>query len=196
MNEFLFFSNNCFKIKEVKKILEHDNLKILTLNDLPKTIAPKETGNTFFENAAIKSNFGFRKFGLPCLADDSGLCVEALDNRPGVKSKRFQEENGGLKKTFKIIINEAKRKNTFRAYFQTTITLTIKKNNILSFDGIVQGIISKKPLGTKGFHYDPIFIPNNNNKTYAEMTFEEKNQISHRAIALKKLKEFIEKLSN
>ena len=131
---------------------------------------------------------------MPSFADDSGICISALNNQPGVKSRRFQEENGGYKKTFEIIINEAKRKNNFEAFFQTTIALTINKNSTICFDGIVKGKVSIKPLGVEGFHYDPIFIPSGAKKTYAQMLNEEKNQISHRAIALNKLKEFLEKL--
>lgn len=193
MNELLFFSSNDFKVKEIKKILENDKLKILTLKDLPVTKEPEEKGETFSENAMIKSSFGFKKFGLSCFADDSGICISALNNKPGIKSKRFQESNGGFEKTFKIIINEAKRKKDFRAYFQTTIALTTIKNRVLYFDGIVFGKISNKPIGRLGFHYDPIFIPDGYNKTYAEMTIDEKNSLSHRSIAIKKLKKYLQK---
>ncbi len=194
MSKLIFFSFNQNKIQEVKKILNYNKLKILTLNNFPKFNEPKEDGNSFSENAIIKSTFGFKKFGLSCFADDSGICISAINNKPGIKSKRFLEQKGGLKKTFEIIINEAKRKKNFNAYFQTTIALTIAENNTICFEGIVKGKISKKPLGKGGFHYDPIFIPNGTKKTYAQMLNEEKNQISHRAIALNKLKEFLEKL--
>ena len=113
MSKLIFFSYNQNKIKEIKKILENNKIKILTLNDFPKINEPKEIGNTFCKNAIIKSTFGFSKFGLPCFADDSGICISAINNQPGVRSKRFQEQNGGFKKTFEIIINEAKRKNNF-----------------------------------------------------------------------------------
>tara|TARA_Y100000590_G_C15479250_1_gene923328 strand:- start:92 stop:673 length:582 start_codon:yes stop_codon:yes gene_type:complete len=192
VKEFLFFSGNNFKIKEVKKILENDKLKILTLNDFPLINEPKETGKTFAENALIKSSYGYKKFGFPCFADDSGICISALNNKPGIKSKRYQERNGGFEKTFEIIINETKRKKDFKAYFQTSIVLTLKKNKVLYFDGIVFGKISNKPIGSYGFHYDPIFIPNGYIKTYAEMTIDEKNIISHRSVAINKLKKYLE----
>ena len=196
MNELIFFSHNNHKIKEIKRILESNKLKITTLNDSSIIYGPKEKESTFNENAIIKSNFAFKKFGRPCFADDSGICISALNNQPGVRSKRFQKENGGLKKTFELIINKAKQKNNFNAFFQTTIALTTNMDNTICFEGIVQGKISTKPLGRLGFHYDPIFIPEGTNKTYAQMSTEEKNIISHRAIAIYKLKKYLDKLFN
>ena len=191
MKEIVFFSHNKYKIDEVTKILQNNKIRILTLNDLPDINKPKETGKTFKENAMIKSTFGFKSFGLPCFADDSGICIGALDNQPGIKSKRFQIENGGLKKTFNMIINQTKIKKNYKAFFQTSVALTIDNKNSEYFDGIIYGKISSKPLGSRGFHYDPIFIPSGANKTFAQMLDKEKNKISHRAIAMKKLKNFI-----
>ena len=191
MKEIVFFSHNKYKINEVKKILQDYKIKILTLYDFPKTYKPEETGKTFKENAVIKSTFGFKSFGLPCFADDSGICISALNNQPGVKSKRFQIENGGFKKTFKMIIHQTKIKKDYNAFFQTSIALTIDNQSSVYFDGVVSGKISKTPLGSQGFHYDPIFIPNGTNKTFAQMPEEEKNKISHRAIAIKKMKRFL-----
>ena len=124
-------------------------------------------------------------------SDDSGICISALNYLPGIKSKRFQLENGGFDKTFKMIINQTKIKNNYKAFFQTSIALTTDSRNSVCFDGIVHGKISSKPRGLRGFHYDPIFIPNGTNKTFAQMSEEEKNNISHRAIAMKKLINFI-----
>ena len=191
MKEIVFFSHNKHKINEVIKILQNYKIKILTLNDFPNVAKPEETGKTFKDNAMIKSTFGFKSFGFPCFADDSGICISALDNKPGIKSKRFQIENGGLNKTFNMIINQANIKNNYKAFFQSSIALTIDNQNTVCFDGIVFGKISDKPLGSRGFHYDPIFIPDGTNKTYAQMLEKEKNKISHRAIAIKKLKNFI-----
>jgi XTP/dITP diphosphohydrolase len=195
VKELIFFSSNHHKIEEVKKILENTELKIFTLSDFPKINQPEETGKTFNENAKIKSIFGFQSFKIPCFADDSGICISALNNQPGVRSKRFQEENGGFDKTFEIIINETKEKKNFNAFFQTTIALTIKKNYTVFFEGIVKGKISSQPLGMRGFHYDPIFIPDGVTVTYAQMLNKEKNKISHRAIAINKLKEFLKKIN-
>ena len=191
MKEIVFFSHNQYKINEVIKIFQNYKIKILTLCDFPDIYKPKETGKTFKDNALIKSTFGFKSFGLPCFADDSGICISALDNLPGIKSKRFQLENGGFDKTFKMIINQTKIKDNYRAFFQTSIALTVDNQNSVCFDGIVSGKISNKPLGSRGFHYDPIFIPDGTNKTFAQMLEEEKNKVSHRAIAIKKLINFI-----
>jgi len=196
VNKLIFFSKNLNKIYEVKNILEKSKFKILTLNDLPKIKGPKEVGDTFEKNAIIKSCFGFEKFGLPCFADDSGICISALDNKPGIYSKRFQKENGGIKKTLQKIINETKRKKNFNAFFHTTISFTIKKNISICFKGTVKGKISTQPLGSFGFHYDPIFIPRGQTKTYAQMFSNEKNLLSHRAVALKKFVRFIERSFN
>ena len=95
MKNLLFFSSNQNKIIEIKKIFKIRNKKILSLNDLPKIKIPKETGRTFVDNAKIKSLYGFKKFNIPCFADDSGICIEALGGKPGVYSKRFQYDNGG-----------------------------------------------------------------------------------------------------
>ncbi len=195
MKELIFFSHNKYKIKEVKQILKIPKIKILTLDDFPKINEPRETGKTFEENAMIKSTFGFKYFGLPCFADDSGICINALNNQPGIKSKRFQKENGGYKKTFDIIINQTKFKKNYKAFFQTSIALTINDKNTVYFNGIVYGKISSRPLGSLGFHYDPIFIPTDKNKTFSQMTQKEKNKISHRAIAIKKLKKFCDTFS-
>ena len=191
MKEIIFFSHNKYKINEVIKLFKNYKIKILTLYDFPNICEPKETGGTFRDNAMIKSIFGFNSFGLPCFADDSGICIGALNNKPGIKSKRFQIENGGFKKTFDMIIRQTKIKKNNRAFFQTSIVLTLDKHNSVCFDGKVFGKISSKPVGSKGFHYDPIFIPNGTNKTFAQMSDREKNTISHRSIAIKKLKNFI-----
>ena len=151
---------------------------------------PEETGRTFEENAKIKSSYGYKKIKLPCFADDSGICISALNYFPGIESKRFLKKNNDHKKTLKTIINKAKELSNFHAYFQTSVSLTFDNESIF-FKGVVRGKISSEPKGKYGFHYDPIFIPNGSEKTYAEMTIEEKNKISHRARAINKLKKFL-----
>ena len=136
MKEIVFFSHNKYKINEVIAILQNYKIKILTLYDFPYIHKPKETGKTFKDNAMIKSTFGYKSLGLPCFADDSGICISALDNQPGIKSKRFQIENGGFDKTFKKIINQAKIKKDYKAFFQTSIAFTIDNQNSVCFEGI------------------------------------------------------------
>lgn len=194
MKEIVFFSNNKNKILEVKNLLKYTSTNILTLNDFTKIKSPKENGLSFEDNAKIKAIFGLNYFNKPCFADDSGICIEALNEKPGIKSKNFIEENGGLKNTFKIIFSAIKKTKKVNAYFQTSICLSINLNKNIFFKGILKGSISMKEKGSGGFGYDPIFIPNDNNQTLAEMTIREKNSISHRSIAIKNLKNYLQNL--
>ena len=195
MKKLFFFSHNNNKINEVKKKFEDIDFKILSLHDFPNMIEPKETGFSFEENAKIKSNYGYEKIKLPCFADDSGICISALNDLPGIKSKRFIENNGGLEKTFKMIVDKVKKMSNFKAYFQTSISLTFENQSIY-FKGVVHGKITSKPKGKFGFDYDPIFIPNGSKKTFGEMSMNEKNKISHRALAINKFKKFLIKSFN
>ena len=190
MKDILFFSHNQKKITEVKQILKDSKIKIYDLNSFEKTKEPKETGNTFASNAKIKSKYGQELFNMPCFADDSGFCVEALKNKPGVKSKRFLEKFSNNKEAFEYIISNVVQKKNNKAFFITAICLTLKKNYHIVFLGRINGTVSLQPKGINGFGYDPIFIPENYNKTFAEMSLQEKNIISHRKIAITKLKSF------
>ena len=191
MKDILFFSHNQKKIIEIKQIFKDSKIKIYDLNSFKKIKEPKETGATFSSNAKIKSKYGQQLFDMPCFADDSGFCVEALKNKPGVKSKRFLEKFSNNKKAFEYIISNVVKKRNNKAFFVTAISLTLKENHHITFLGKISGTVSLEPKGTNGFGYDPIFIPENNNKTFAEMNLEEKNIISHRKIALTKLKSFL-----
>ena len=189
MKEILFFSNNVSKIEEINKLFEKLSINILSLNNFNFNKELKETGKTFVENAKIKSDYGYNNFRIPCFADDSGICIEALGYKPGIFSRRFLESFPKKNDCFKYILNKTKIKN--KAYFKTSICLTIKKNYIISFEGVINGRISKYISGRKGFGYDPIFIPNGFSKTFAEMTIKQKNTISHRSIAINKLINFL-----
>ena len=191
MNDLLFFSHNHKKITEINQIFHSSKFKIQNLNSFSKVKEPRETGNTFSENAKIKSQFGYKMFNMPCFADDSGFCVEALNNQPGVKSRRFFNKFPSQKKAFQYIISNVIKKNNNNAFFVTAISLTHKKNYHIIFLGRVNGTVSITPKGEGGFGYDPIFIPENQNKTFAEMSPLEKNRISHRKIAVTKLKSFL-----
>ncbi|MDC0342822.1 RdgB/HAM1 family non-canonical purine NTP pyrophosphatase [Alphaproteobacteria bacterium] len=191
MKDILFFSHNQKKIIEIKQIFKDSKIKIYDLNAFKKIREPKETGATFSSNAKIKSKYGQQLFDMPCFADDSGFCVEALKNNPGVKSKRFLEKFSNNKKAFEYIISNVVKKRNDKAYFITAISLTLKENHHITFLGKINGTVSLKPKGMNGFGYDPIFIPENNIKTFAEMSLEEKNVISHRKIAMTKLKSFL-----
>jgi XTP/dITP diphosphohydrolase len=191
LKDILFFSHNQKKIIEIKQIFTDSKIKIYDLNSFKKIKEPKETGATFSSNAKIKSKYGQQLFDMPCFADDSGFCVEALKNNPGVKSKRFLEKFSNNKKAFEYIISNVVKKRNNKAFFVTAISLTLKENHHITFLGKISGTVSLKPKGMNGFGYDPIFIPENNIKTFAEMSLEEKNVISHRKIAITKLKSFL-----
>ena len=191
MKDILFFSHNQKKIIEVKQIFKNSNTKVCDLNSFEKIKEPNETGDTFASNAKIKSKYGQQIFNMPCFADDSGFCVEALKNNPGVKSKRFLEKFSNSKKAFEYIISNVVKKRNNKAFFVTAISLTLKKNHHIIFLGKINGTVSLKPKGANGFGYDPIFIPENNVRTFAEMKLDEKNIISHRKIAITKLKSFL-----
>ena len=191
MKDILFFSHNQKKIIEVKLIFKNSKTKVYDLNSFEKIKEPKETGNTFASNAKIKSKYGQELFNMPCFADDSGFCVEALKNNPGVKSKRFLEKFSNNKKAFEYIISNVVKNKTDKAFFVTAISLTLKENHHIIFLGKINGTVSLEPKGSNGFGYDPIFIPENNTKTFAEMSLEEKSIISHRKIAITKLKSFL-----
>ena len=191
MKDILFFSHNQKKITEVKQIFKDNRIKVCDLNSFEKIKEPRETGDTFAANAKIKSKYGQKLFNIPCFADDSGFCVEALKNNPGVKSKRFLEKFLNNKKAFDYIISNVIKKKNNKAFFVTAICLTLKDNHHIVFLGKINGTVSLEPKGTNGFGYDPIFVPENHTKTFAEMSLEEKNIISHRKIAITKLKSFL-----
>ena len=191
MRRLLFFSNNKHKTIEIKKIFKKFNLEILSLSDLNISDEPKENGQTFEENAKIKSDYGFNKTGFPCFADDSGICIESLNWKPGVLSKSFLNNFKSDQACFKSIIRSTKKNNKQNAYFNTSISLTVKNNQNIIFNGKIDGKISERAKGKFGFGYDPIFIPNNYNKTFAELSIKEKNEVSHRSIAVTKLINFL-----
>ena len=191
MRKLFFFSNNKNKITEIKKIFNKFNLELLSLNDLNISEEPEESGKTFEENAKIKSDYGFNKTGISCFADDSGICIESLNWKPGVLSKRFLNNFKSNKACFESIIKSTKKNNKQNAYFKTSISLTVKGNQNVIFNGKIDGKISDQIKGEFGFGYDPVFIPKNYNKTLAELSTKEKNEISHRSIAVKKLINFL-----
>ena len=189
--KILFFSNNLYKVREIKKLFNKHSVDIISLKELSFDKEPLESGINFIENAKIKSEFGNNISGLPCFADDSGICIEALNFKPGVYSKRFIESFNTRNDCFKYIINKIRKKNLNGAYFKTSICLTTENKHNLIFEGKVEGNITNVPSKDNGFGYDPIFKPVGFLKTFAEMTLDEKNKISHRSIAINKLINFL-----
>ena len=191
MRQIFFFSNNKNKIAEIKKIFNKSKIKVLSLMDLNINNEPKENGKTFEENAKIKSDYGFTKTGIPCFADDSGICIESLSWKPGVLSKRFLNNFKSNEACFESIIKSTKKNSKQNAYFKTSISLSVKDSQNVIFNGKIDGKISEQAKGGFGFGYDPIFIPKNYKKTLAELSTKEKNEISHRSIAVTKLINFL-----
>ena len=191
MKDIFFFTGNKNKYGEIKGLLKTTNLKIYTLNNFKNFREPIESGKSFAENAKIKSDFGFIKTNIPCFADDSGICIKALNFKPGIFSKRYLSKFKSNKDCFNKIINQVEKSGEQDAFFKTSISLTIRLGITVCFEGIVRGKISNKVCGKNGFGYDPIFIPNGYSKTFAEMDIETKNLISHRSIAMKKLVNFL-----
>ncbi|MDC0191875.1 RdgB/HAM1 family non-canonical purine NTP pyrophosphatase [Alphaproteobacteria bacterium] len=194
MKEIIFFSNNKNKIQEISNLFIKFNYKLLSLNNFKNVVSPKENGKTFKENAKIKSIYGYKKFNKLCFADDSGICIDALNDKPGINSKQYigseKKENIVLNK----IISLAKKKDKYNAFFETSICLTINIDKQIFFTGRVDGKISLKIRGNNGFGYDPIFIPNGMDLTFSEMNMYQKNLLSHRAIAIKKLSKYLTNL--
>ena len=189
--ELVFATSNKGKYDEVKKMMPR-NINLLSLNDLNFTDDIQETGKTLKQNAKIKSDFIFNNFGINCFADDSGLEIDSLNGMPGIYSARFAgktcNSNDNIEKVWKLLNGY---KNT-DAKFKSILSLNINGKTIF-FEGKIQGKIIFNKRGDNGFGYDSIFIPNGYNKTFAELNLIEKNEISHRSEALKRLIIFLDK---
>ena len=189
--ELVFATSNKGKYNEVKKMMPR-NINLLGLNDLNFVGDIQETGKTLKQNAKIKSDFIFNNFGINCFADDSGLEIDSLNGMPGVYSARFAgktcNSNDNIEKVWKLLTGH---KNT-DAKFKSILSLNIDGNTFF-FEGKIDGKIIFNKRGTNGFGYDSIFIPNGYNKTFAELNSVEKNKISHRSKALKRLIIFLDK---
>lgn len=180
-------SHNMGKINEIKSLLAPLKIEVQSAAELHLTDI-EETGKTFEENAKLKANTISLKCGLPCLADDSGLCVDALGGRPGVYSARYAP-NRDFKKGMEMLLKEISdsgSKNR-KAHFSCFMALANPNQKTKIFEGRVNGTIAEKPQGNGGFGYDPIFIPEGYDKTFAELGDNIKNKISHRSRALEKL---------
>ena len=189
MNKLVFATNNTHKLSEVKAILapEYEIISLAELNcfdDIP------ETADTLEGNAQLKANYIFEKFGCNCFADDTGLEVEALNGEPGVYSARYAGEANDAKANVQKLLRNLGNNSNRKACFRTVIAVILDGKQQF-FEGRIDGHISFEPQGTTGFGYDPIFIPDGYSQSFAELGTDEKNKISHRALAVKKLTEFL-----
>jgi len=186
--QILIATHNLHKKEEIQQILGPEFI-ITTLTDYEINEEIVEDGNTFQENALIKAKYCFEKTGKASVGDDSGLVVEALDGRPGIYSARYAG-NHNFKKNIEKVLEELKDQPNRRAYFITVLCFKDEDGEHY-FEGRVYGNITTEVFGEDGFGYDPIFVPDDHNLTFAEMMPEEKNKISHRSAALKKFLEFL-----
>jgi len=187
--KLIFATHNRNKLEEVRKLVP-DHIDLISLIEIGCFDEIPETGKTIEQNARIKADYVTEKFKLPCFADDTGLLVDALNEAPGVYSARYASEEKDSGKNINKLLSELKDKNDRSARFKTVISLNINAETHL-FEGIVEGEITTKKLGDKGFGYDPIFLPKGYDKTFAELPLKTKNQISHRGKAIQKLLLFL-----
>lgn len=192
--KIVFATNNPNKLAEVQKMLP-ESIQLLTLKDIDCFDDIEETASTLEGNAQLKANYITQTFGYDCFADDTGLEVESLHNAPGVYSARYAGLENDSEKNMQKLLSELDGKPNRKAQFRTAIALNIQGNQFL-FEGICKGEILPKKQGEKGFGYDPIFKPEGSNKSFAEMTSEDKNDISHRGKAIEQLIRFLTNYKN
>ena len=194
--KFVLASHNKGKLAEMQAILRELGVEVVLQSDLGLSLEPEENGETFTENARIKARAVMEASGLPAIGDDSGLCVDALNGAPGVYSARY----GGLDDDaarYRLLLQNMRGSMTRSAHFHTSVVCVFPDGTELTAEGDCHGTIAYAPMGDRGFGYDPVFFVPQLRKTFAQMTAEEKNAISHRGNALRAfsgiLKEYLEK---
>ena len=179
--KIVFATNNANKIKEIQSLLP-STIEIISLESIGCHEEIPETADTIEGNSILKANYVTQKYGYDCFADDTGLEVEVLNNEPGVYSARYAGPQCLAEDNMKLLLKNLENKENRKAQFKTVITLNIKGEQLL-FTGIAKGEITQNKSGNQGFGYDPIFRPENFQETFAEMSSELKNKISHRGKA-------------
>ncbi|MBO6281633.1 MAG: RdgB/HAM1 family non-canonical purine NTP pyrophosphatase [Alphaproteobacteria bacterium] len=195
IKELIFASHNAGKIAEITDMLAPLGIKVKSAADMDLPDV-EETGTTFAENSLLKSQTIAKATGLPCIADDSGLCVDALNGAPGVYSARYAP-NRDFDKGMDILLSEMEKSgnSSRKAHFSCVVSLAYPDGEYHLFEGRVDGQISREKMrGEGGFGYDPLFIPDGYACSFAQMSHEDKNRISHRGRAMQKFKEFISNL--
>ena len=191
--KLVFASNNKNKIQEIQALVPN-TFQIVSLEDIGCFEDIPETADTIEGNAILKANYVTEKYGYDCFADDTGLEVDALNGAPGVYSARYAGKQKDANDNMDKLLSELKDESNRKANFKTVIALNLNgKQNL--FTGIINGKIIEEKIGTNGFGYDPIFVADGFDKTFAELSMEEKSTISHRGIAVKELILFLQKQS-
>jgi len=191
--KLVFATNNKHKLEEVENIISN-NIEVISLSDINCHDDIPETEKTLEGNALLKAKYVKEKYGFDCFADDTGLEVEVLNNAPGVYSARYAGPDHNAEANMNKLLDALNNKENRKARFRTVIALILNGKEYI-FEGIISGIIIDEKRGCAGFGYDPVFIPDGYNQTFAEMGNELKNTISHRALAVKKLAAFLSNLS-
>lgn len=192
--KLVFATNNQHKLDEVRKISAQHNIEIVSLAEINCHDDIPETADTLDGNALQKAQYIREKFGLDCFADDTGLEVEVLNNAPGVYSARYAGPGHDSEANMKKLLKEMEGKENRKARFRTVIALLLGGETHL-FEGIVEGSITTEKKGENGFGYDPVFVPQGYDKTFAELGNDVKNKISHRARAVEQLEAFLVQLN-
>jgi XTP/dITP diphosphohydrolase len=187
--EIVIATNNKHKVEEIRSLVG-DRIKIISLSELGCKEDIPETGETLEENARQKARYIWEKYGKDCFADDTGLMVDALDGKPGVYSARFAGEKCSFDDNIDLMLEMMEGKTNRKAYFSTVICL-IEQGEEKLFEGSCPGSILTERYGRGGFGYDPIFVPDGYGESFAEMSLEEKNKISHRGKATDKLIKYL-----
>ncbi len=187
-------TRNQGKTAEIRELLKDFPIDIRNLDDFGPIPPIQEDGTTFDQNAYKKSSLTAKYLGLPALADDSGLVVEALDGAPGVYSARFGGENATDQQRCRKLLEELADTENRQAHFECVISIAVPSGPALTYEGRCEGRITRKPMGNQGFGYDPIFFYPPLQKTFAQMTMAEKSRVSHRGQALRELQSEFEKV--
>jgi len=186
-------TRNKGKTLEIKEFFKGFPVEIKNLDDFGSIPHLEEDGDTFDENAYKKASFAARILGLPALADDSGLTVEALDGAPGIHSARYAGENATDEQIYLKLLDDMEGKSNRKAAFECVISIAVPTGPALTYEARCEGLIATEPAGSNGFGYDPVFFYTPLNKTFAQITREEKNRVSHRGKALAELKSEFDK---
>lgn len=196
--ELVIATRNEGKISEIQRLLDVPDLVLRTFRDFDEWPDPEESGDTLEENARIKARAVCEHFGLPAMADDSGLMVEYLDGRPGVHSSRYAGPEGDSLKNIDRLLKELKgvEEKERSAFFECVIVLALPDGSMKTARGRCEGRILTRRRGSGGFGYDPVFLPRGYGRSMAELTTEEKNAISHRGKALRSIRSVIDKLGS